>query len=344
VAGIGVPRFRLERELAGHTLWVSSVDFSPDGLRLVSGGLDGTIRVWDVDTGRCVQVLERRKSHHGEVLAVSVSPDGSQVVAGHRDGAVTLWDIEAGECEGSWVHSRGVRDVDFSPDGLRILAAGRAGEGGALELAPVSDRFLLTVGRPREGDAVKCWDAVSGEVLLSVSTGQHVAANAAVFSGDGSLIASGGHGGMVSVSDAHSGRCLKQLPGHRWDVTDVDFSPDDRYVISVAVGCEARLWDCDTGRCVECWRSLWSYAMTTVLGLQFCGTRFDAVAYSPDGTAIAFGGTPSLGGIRIAKPGGGSRRLPPPREPVSGLAFSPDGKLLASGGSDAMVRIWRRVE
>ena len=78
------------RTLEGHTSWVASVAFSPDGKLLASGFGDGTIKLWDVATGREVRTLE---GHTDIVLSVAFSPDGKILASGSDDGTLKLWDI-----------------------------------------------------------------------------------------------------------------------------------------------------------------------------------------------------------------------------------------------------------
>ena len=67
---------------------VYSVCFSPDGKQLVSGSLDETVRLWDVETGACVRTLE---GHRYTVRSVSFSPDGRLLASGSYDTTVRLW-------------------------------------------------------------------------------------------------------------------------------------------------------------------------------------------------------------------------------------------------------------
>lgn len=82
--------------LNGHSDWVQSIAFSPDSKQLVSGGADGTVRLWDLaakEECRTIQVPNRRFSKEvNPVKSVAFSPDGSLVAAGDSDGVVRLWD------------------------------------------------------------------------------------------------------------------------------------------------------------------------------------------------------------------------------------------------------------
>ena len=80
--------------LEGHPGVVSAVAWSPSGELLVSGGSDGMLRWWDVQSGECVRV---REAHQGTVQALKVSPDGSRLASCGDDGAIQLWDFESGE-------------------------------------------------------------------------------------------------------------------------------------------------------------------------------------------------------------------------------------------------------
>jgi hypothetical protein len=77
--------------LKGHSLWVHSVAFSPDGKRIVSGGGDNTLRLWDGETGKSIG--EPLKGHSSSVSSVAVSADGKRIVSGSYDNTLRLWDV-----------------------------------------------------------------------------------------------------------------------------------------------------------------------------------------------------------------------------------------------------------
>ena len=147
--------------LEGHGNLVTSVCFSPDGRWLASGSYDGTVRLWDVETGACVRTLQ---GHGDFVTSVCFSPDGRMVASGSADETVRLWDVETGACirtlEG---HDGQVTSVRFSADG-RMVA---------------SDYFT-----------VRLWDAATGACVKTLE-GHDSEVLSARFSADGRMVASG---------------------------------------------------------------------------------------------------------------------------------------------------------
>src|SRR5262245_36016539 len=80
------------RRFRGAQDSISSVAWSANG-EVACGGLDGTIRLWDVRAGSELLAL---RGHEGEVWSVAFSPDGSRLVSGGADGTVRLWDAQTG--------------------------------------------------------------------------------------------------------------------------------------------------------------------------------------------------------------------------------------------------------
>ncbi len=83
------------RTLIGHTNWVFSIAYSPDGQILASASHDQTVRIWDVKTGECRHICV---GHTHLVSAVAFSPDGQFVASGSQDQTVRVWDVKTGEC------------------------------------------------------------------------------------------------------------------------------------------------------------------------------------------------------------------------------------------------------
>jgi WD40 repeat protein len=79
--------------LAGHTRPVWSVAITPDGTRAISGGGDGTVRIWDLATGNEQATLT---GHDTAVFSVAITPDGDRAVSGGADATVRVWELGLG--------------------------------------------------------------------------------------------------------------------------------------------------------------------------------------------------------------------------------------------------------
>ena len=80
--------------MVGHPGVVSALTWAPSGDLLVSGGSDGKLRWWDVQSGECLRVQE---AHQGIIQALKVSPDGNMLASCGDDGVIALWDWHSGE-------------------------------------------------------------------------------------------------------------------------------------------------------------------------------------------------------------------------------------------------------
>lgn len=157
--------------LKGHQGDVTSVAFSSDGERIVTGGMfervsnskDRIAKVWDAETGKELHTL---KGHTDWVSSVAFSPDGKQIVTGSGDYTAKVWDAATGKEKITLKgQAADVRSVAFSPDGKRIVT------GSADKTA-------------------KVWDAQTGKETLTLK-GHTDAIMCVAFSPDGKRILTG---------------------------------------------------------------------------------------------------------------------------------------------------------
>ncbi|KIJ08436.1 hypothetical protein PAXINDRAFT_88850 [Paxillus involutus ATCC 200175] len=166
------------RVLEGHEADVNCVCFYPDENKLVSGSDDGTLRIWDRETG-AVEVLS---GHTRAVLDVDVSRDGQMVVSGSADKTVQIWNRESGELHIFEGHERWVRGVEFSLDSSRVVCGSEDGtvqvwsETGELAFEPIKCHgYVCGVRYSPSGDRiatvarnVQIWDAETGSGILTI--------------------------------------------------------------------------------------------------------------------------------------------------------------------------------
>jgi hypothetical protein len=111
--------------LRGHTNWVNSVAFDPDGRRVVTGTGDQTAQVWDAQTGDELACL---RGHTNWVNSVAFDPDGRRVVTGSDDQTARIWDARSGECLEVIQGSGEVQAIAATGTGFRWRALNREQE------------------------------------------------------------------------------------------------------------------------------------------------------------------------------------------------------------------------
>ncbi|MBW4575960.1 MAG: serine/threonine protein kinase, partial [Aphanothece sp. CMT-3BRIN-NPC111] len=112
---INYENLALATTLSGHSNWVHSVAFSPDGQSLASGSDDKTLKIWDVATGKVKSTLT---GHSDRVYSVAFSPDGQSLASGSDDKTLKIWEVATGKVKSTLTgHSDRVNSVAFSLDG-----------------------------------------------------------------------------------------------------------------------------------------------------------------------------------------------------------------------------------
>jgi WD40 repeat protein len=216
-----------ERRFEGHTKGACGVAFSPDGRYALSGGGDGTVRLWEVATGREVRRFSGPPNRHLE--GVAFSPDGRQALTAScgDGGTVQLWDVNTGkeirELKG---YTGGGHRVAISPDGRRALCGSAH-------------------------STMRLWDLHSGNELPCFP----VEAVGVAFSPDGRRALAGGNDTLVRLWDVETGAGIRNLSGHKGShVTDVVFLPGGRQALSCSYDQTLRLWDLDSGEEIRVFR------------------------------------------------------------------------------------------
>ena len=317
-----------------------SIAFSHDGTRIVSGGRDSTLRLWDAATGDELAVM---RGHERWVQSVAFSPDGTRIVSGGDDSTLRLWDAATGE-ERTVMHGHegSVNSVAFNSDGTRIVSGGGdrtlrlwdSMTGDELAVLRGHKSWVRSVAFSPDGariasggwdDTLRLWDAATGDEL-AVMRGHERWVQSVAFSPDGTRIVSGGDDRTLRLWDAATGAELATLRGHEGSVNSVAFNSDGTRIVSGGSDKTVRLWDAATGD----ERTVMRGHDSSVL----------SVALSRDRTRIVSGGDDSTLRLWDAATGGERAVLRGHEGWVRSVAFSHDGTRIVSGGDDNTLRLW----
>ena len=284
----------LERTFDGHTAWVESVAFSPDGTQVLTGSQDLTAKLWNASTAAEIHTFA---GHTDWVVSVAFSPDGTQVLTGSWDNTAKLWSVSSGSLLRTFAgHTASVEAVAFSPGGSQVLTgsfdstAKLWNVSTGTEIRTFEDDLFYTVTsvafspngtQVLTGSAdttAKLWNKATGDIIRTFD-GHTDWVILATFSPDGSQVLTGSWDDTAKLWNTATGSLLRTFTGNMTAIMSAAFSPDGNYVLAGGGDFMAKLWETATGAEIR----------------NFSGHDFgvSSVAFSPDGSYVLTGSADS---------------------------------------------------
>jgi WD40 repeat protein len=254
--------------MRGHTERVFGVAHLLGGQRIITCSLDGSLRLWDLESSAQIGDEWREEGDEMQVITMALSPNGKNLASGSYDGTVRVWDIETGKVIVKWeVNTDWAELVCWSPDGERVASGFLDGmvwvwdvktrepvEG----LNPIKTRFqevyvvsyspeatmIATGGFLKNG--IEIWDAKTGKLLSTVEDDWPVWSLTWTF--DGKKLIAGMANGLIRIFDTTAWQEIAVLEAqdHTNAVTSITLFRNDHLLASSSWDGTVWLWNLDT--------------------------------------------------------------------------------------------------
>ncbi|PZU91583.1 MAG: hypothetical protein DCE90_19535 [Pseudanabaena sp.] len=257
-----IKEWYLREMLNSHSGAVFSLAFNSDRSILMSGGSDGSVRLWHPSTGKLSLNL---KGHIGDVFSVAVSNNDRYFASSGSDCKILVWRLDKIQEPISLTeHTAYVSSLAFCPDN-RLLASGSYDKtiriwdlwsGKIFRIFDEHTSYVTSLAFNYNGDllasssydqTIRIWNLLSTKSKLTL-IGHEGYVNCVAFSPNENILASGGHDGKICLWRADTGTLLTKLKGHNGGINSLTFSSDGEILVSGSSDRTVRVWNARTGQ------------------------------------------------------------------------------------------------
>ncbi len=302
-----MPAFRAH--VKKGSVGVSSIDISSDSKFLLTGGKDGSVKLWHIQDKKMIRTFQ---GHSEGSTFIHFIPNSPHIISGGSDGFVKIWDIESGKILSYYkLYKNGIQIMDIRPDGKYIATVG----------------LTLNIQDHDAGNVVKFWDARTGEFKCSFLSNSGMI-NSLSYSPDGKLVLAGSENGTIQIWDINTQKIIQTYKGHSDQIWSVAFSPDGKHIITGSQDKTAKLWETFTGKPVSTF--------------QGDGGVVQAVSFSSNGkyAMVGYGGSDQTVKVWDISSKQIVHVLREHKNGIRSIITSKDEKYIVTGSYDGTVRLW----
>ena len=319
----------------GHTGYVRTVEFSPNGKFILTSG-DVTAKLWDRNSG---YLLSNFQGYEPGVQSAKFSLDGKKIIIASNDSSIKIWDVKSErlitELKG---HTHIVYSAEFSSDGTKVLSNSEDG-------------------------TAKLWNVTTGVIVADLKGGKITSAH---FSPDEQTIITSSYDGIAKIWNANTGNLIVSLIGHTGPIYSAEYSLNGKKILTSSADGTLRVWTIEgeikiilkanstihhpsfspdgtkilttsTFNSSTIWDANSGLAITNLIGEK---EQIYLSKFSPDGKKIITAFEDGTLKIWNALNGEILTNLIGHKSKISAVNFSSDGKNIATSSWDGTAKVW----